>query len=42
VLKGWVPADHTKLPHVRQVDAEWRLGIAATGLDRVTKRMIDC
>src|SRR5215469_9354144 len=30
VLKGWVPADHTKLPRVRQVDAEWRLGIAAT------------
>ena len=34
VLKGWVPADHTKLPRVRQVDAEWRLGIAATGLGR--------
>ena len=32
VLKGWVPADHTKLPRVRQVDAEWRLGVAATGL----------
>src|SRR6516165_910768 len=39
VLKGWVPADHTKLPRVRQVDAEWRLGIAATGLDRVTKQV---
>src|SRR5271169_1534969 len=25
VLKGWVPADHTKLPRVRQVDAEWNL-----------------
>ena len=25
VLKGWVPADHIKLPRVRQVDAEWRL-----------------
>jgi NADPH-dependent 2,4-dienoyl-CoA reductase/sulfur reductase-like enzyme len=39
VLKGWVPADHTKLPRVRQVDAEWRLGIAATGLDRGNKQV---
>jgi len=39
VLEGWVPASHTKLPRVRQVDAEWRLGIAATGLDRVTKQV---
>ena len=37
VLKGWVPADHTKLPRLRAVDAEWRLGVAATGLDRVNK-----
>ena len=35
VLKGWVPADHTKLPRLRRVDADWRLGIAAVGLDRV-------
>ena len=35
VLKGWVPANHTKLPRLRQVDAEWRLGVAATALDRV-------
>ena len=34
VLKGWVPADHTKLARRRKVDAEWRLGVAATGLDR--------
>ena len=39
VLMGWVPADHTKLPRVRQVDAEWRLGIAATGLDRKSKQV---
>jgi NADPH-dependent 2,4-dienoyl-CoA reductase/sulfur reductase-like enzyme len=39
VLKGWVPADHTKLARVRQVDAEWRLGIAATGLDRRSKQV---
>ncbi len=37
VLKGWVPADHTKLPRLREVDAEWRLGVAATGLDRASK-----
>lgn len=34
VLKGWVPADHTKLPRLRRVDAEWKLGVAAVGLDR--------
>ena len=35
VLAGWVSADATKLPRMRDVDAEWRLGVAATGLDRV-------
>ncbi|MFD9214450.1 NAD(P)/FAD-dependent oxidoreductase [Streptomyces sp. NPDC059544] len=39
VLKGWVPADHTKLPRLREVDAEWRLGVAATGLDRAAKQV---
>ncbi|MGX1852836.1 NAD(P)/FAD-dependent oxidoreductase [Streptomyces sp. NPDC055299] len=39
VLKGWVPADHTKLPRLREVDAQWRLGVAATGLDRATKQV---
>jgi hypothetical protein len=38
VLEGWVPADHTKLPRKREVDAEWRLGIAAAGLDRRSKK----
>src|SRR5262249_60963521 len=38
VLKGWVPADHTKLPRVREVDAEWLLGEAAVGLDRGDKQ----
>ena len=37
MLKGWVPADNTKLPRLREVDAEWRLGVAATGLDRAKK-----
>jgi NADPH-dependent 2,4-dienoyl-CoA reductase/sulfur reductase-like enzyme len=35
VLAGWVSADATKLPRMCHVDAEWRLGVAATGLDRV-------
>jgi len=35
VLAGWVSADATKLPRMRDVGAEWRLGVAATGLDRV-------
>ena len=39
VLKGWVPADHTQLPRMRELDAEWRLGVAATGLDRATRRV---
>ncbi|MCX4514589.1 FAD-dependent oxidoreductase [Streptomyces sp. NBC_01619] len=39
VLKGWVPADHTKLPRLREVDADWRLGVAATGLDRMTRNV---
>jgi 3-phenylpropionate/trans-cinnamate dioxygenase ferredoxin reductase subunit len=37
VLKGWVAADHTKLPRLRAVDAEWRLGVAATALDRANQ-----
>ncbi|MFE4961130.1 NAD(P)/FAD-dependent oxidoreductase [Streptomyces sp. NPDC056653] len=39
VLKGWVPADHTKLPRLREVNAQWRLGVAATGLDRAAKQV---
>jgi 3-phenylpropionate/trans-cinnamate dioxygenase ferredoxin reductase subunit len=39
VLKGWVPADHTKLPRLRTTDAEWRLGVAATGLDRANQQV---
>jgi NADPH-dependent 2,4-dienoyl-CoA reductase/sulfur reductase-like enzyme len=37
VLAGWVPADHLKLPRRRPVDADWRLGVAAVGLDRRAK-----
>jgi len=39
VLKGWVAADHTKLPRLRAVDADWRLGVAATRLDRVNRQV---
>lgn len=35
VLKGWVPANHTKLPRLRPVDADWKLGVAAVSLDRI-------
>jgi NADPH-dependent 2,4-dienoyl-CoA reductase/sulfur reductase-like enzyme len=37
ILLGHVPADHTTLPRRRPVDADWRLGVAATGLDREAK-----
>ncbi len=40
VLKGWVPADHTKLPRLRPVDANWRLGVAAVGLDRSNRQVL--
>ncbi|GAB4061010.1 NAD(P)/FAD-dependent oxidoreductase [Catellatospora paridis] len=40
VLKGWVPADHTELPRLRELDAQWRLGVAATGLDRTAKQVL--
>ncbi len=40
VLKGWVPADNTKLPRLRPVDATWRLGVAAVGLDRANNQVL--
>jgi hypothetical protein len=39
VLKGWVPANRTELPRLRAVDAEWRLGTAAAGLDRHNRQV---
>ncbi|WP_031168233.1 NAD(P)/FAD-dependent oxidoreductase [Streptosporangium roseum] len=39
VLLGRVPADGTALPRRRAIDAEWRLGVAATGLDLTEKRV---
>lgn len=43
VLKGWVGAHRTTLPRLHKVDAQWRLGVAATALDRVnqTVRLAD-
>ncbi|WP_326826074.1 NAD(P)/FAD-dependent oxidoreductase [Streptosporangium sp. NBC_01756] len=39
VLLGKTPADGTALPRRRAIDAEWRLGVAATGLDLTEKRV---
>ncbi|MFY1621225.1 NAD(P)/FAD-dependent oxidoreductase [Micromonospora sp. WMMD736] len=40
VLAGWVRPDGTKLPRMRRVDADWRLGVAATGIDRANNRIL--
>jgi NADPH-dependent 2,4-dienoyl-CoA reductase/sulfur reductase-like enzyme len=34
VLTGWLSAENTTLPRIRDVAAEWLLGVAATRLDR--------
>ncbi len=40
VLTGWVPAEHTTLPRRETLaDVEWRLGVAAVGLDLPAKRV---
>ena len=40
VLTGWVPAEQTRLPRLETLaDVEWRLGVAATGLDLPAKRV---
>jgi len=40
VLAGWIPAEHTRLPRRETLaDVEWRLGVAATGLDLPAKRV---
>jgi NADPH-dependent 2,4-dienoyl-CoA reductase/sulfur reductase-like enzyme/ferredoxin len=33
VLSGWVPAQRTALPRPDELDAQWKLGVPATGLD---------
>jgi NADPH-dependent 2,4-dienoyl-CoA reductase/sulfur reductase-like enzyme/ferredoxin len=39
VLEGRVDPGHTGLPRRQAIDAEWRLGVAATGLDLPSKRV---
>jgi len=39
VLDGWVPAQRTALPEPDALDADWRLGVAATGLDMPRKQV---
>ncbi|MCP9210013.1 NAD(P)/FAD-dependent oxidoreductase [Streptomyces sp. NEAU-Y11] len=39
VLLGKADADRTALPRHRELDAEWRLGVAATGLDMTARRV---
>lgn len=39
VLTGWVPAGGTALPRRRGIDAEWLLGVPASGLDLATNHV---
>lgn len=39
VLLGRASAERTALPRLRSVDATWRLGVAATGLDMAARRV---
>ncbi|MCN9242261.1 FAD-dependent oxidoreductase [Streptomyces sp. RY43-2] len=39
VLLGKASPHHTELPRRREIDATWRLGVAATGLDTAAKRV---
>ena len=39
VLSGWVGAHDTRLPRLRSIQANWRLGVAAVGLDRAQRRV---
>ncbi|MFF5449373.1 NAD(P)/FAD-dependent oxidoreductase [Streptomyces sp. NPDC012888] len=39
VLLGRSPAEHTALPRRRAIDAEWRLGVPASGLDLAARRV---
>ena len=39
VLTGWLPVEHTTLPRFVDLDAEWRLGVAAAGLDLAGRRV---
>ncbi|MEU6339801.1 FAD-dependent oxidoreductase [Streptomyces sp. NPDC046977] len=40
VLLGRMPPEHAALPARREVDAHWRLGVPATGLDLAARRVL--
>ncbi|MEU4111954.1 NAD(P)/FAD-dependent oxidoreductase [Streptomyces sp. NPDC048208] len=40
VLLGKASPEHTELPRRRELDAEWRLGVPAAGLDLTGKRVL--
>ena len=44
VLEGSVGAEHTGLPRRRAIEADWRLGVTAIGLDIAAKKVLldDC
>ncbi len=39
VLAGRLPVEHTVLPRFQKLDAEWKLGVAATGLDLASRQV---
>jgi 3-phenylpropionate/trans-cinnamate dioxygenase ferredoxin reductase subunit len=39
VLTGWLPVERTILPRFVDIDAEWRLGVPAVGLDLAGRRV---
>ena len=40
VLSGWVAPESTTLPRLEDLDAEWKLGVAAAGLDLDSKHVL--
>ncbi|SDG46187.1 NADPH-dependent 2,4-dienoyl-CoA reductase, sulfur reductase [Sinosporangium album] len=40
VIDGWITADRTRLPFSDDVNAQWLLGVRATGLDPVAKQVL--
>ncbi|QRP42983.1 FAD-dependent oxidoreductase [Amycolatopsis sp. FDAARGOS 1241] len=40
VLDGWIPPDGTRLPYGAELDAQWLLGVRATGLDVIGKQIL--
>src|SRR2546421_12873001 len=39
VLTGWLPVEHTTLPRLRNVEAQWLLGVPAVGLDLYNRQV---